>query len=207
MKLRNKNALIGGFTIYGFINCLIGLLDMVGRWESAKTINDGLSNAFKLKYIEVNWTSINFLIFCISLCFLIAINWDTIAQYKKRNKRSWDMLLLDAIIYIADESYLGKSFDHKDVIKWDLSTKAFIESASKGKILVAGKVPDTQSLILIPRYKFWCGEVSIVRDKNGKSKSTNLVKNKDVLYNDLYVDNNEVLDVWPQCPTATSWME
>ena len=96
MKRQYTNAFLGGGWLISFV---WWVLDMVGRFQTAKSIYD--SAAVKIPGITINW---GFLYFCaLVMCstLLVAVNFDLIVRFwllrKEANERTWNLAAKDAI--------------------------------------------------------------------------------------------------------------
>jgi hypothetical protein len=108
----------------------------------------------------------------------------------------WDVIMPDALDYIANSSYFSNSLSEDN--KYRRSISAIRESARSGRIRVAGCEPGTSILSPIPIgvWKY----AKFIADKSSETVLKLVTQSDVVLYTDMFVDKTELEKVWPKKP-------
>jgi hypothetical protein len=175
MQRRWANATFSGFAIIGFLGSVfIKLLDAIGRVQTAKSIYD-LTSPGSVAAVAINWRTINFYLFVLSVVFLIAINFDLIVLVwltrREAKQRTWNEALIVAANKVASQSNTQKSFNYAN--RFIEAVQLIEDLARNGQITIAGNVSG-KGLVPISR-KQWKTSM-LVADFANPSLSVNEIR-------------------------------
>jgi hypothetical protein len=197
-------SIVGLFSLIGWLGPRI--LKFINLVQDADGLRE-MMNLVAIKDVSISWQGIYLFGFIASGIGIIAINFDLAQKYYRRrivsSYRAWDMNGCDAILYIVNDSLLGKTFPEESA-RIRFSKDSFYEAAEKGKIQVAGIAEGSTLLENIPRH-IWNGEnkLDIGECMTGTRGRTLYLRWKDeekILYRGLMVDGREIQKTWPEAP-------
>jgi hypothetical protein len=188
----------------GLGGSFVATIILFGIWlfrvlQGAEAASDVLT---VVRGIDINWPIVWLFVICVLAFGIVANNWDVIANARRQRardrKRTWDMPVCDAVIYIATRSMWSADF-RRTIDARSEASKALVEAAQLGRIQACGRPTQRSLQSPIPR-KVWRQYTLSIGGCEDDGVGAMLIRrgNNSHAFIQLVVDKHQIESVWPR---------